>query len=109
MKITEMLSREDFYSINRETINSFYEDDGSVTTLYIYPKLNAVVTAFPKAEVIRYLLTEYSVRSQLKRIVAKVYVLLCMKTHGMLASKQVDVHHKVSNNILIYPCNKIWF
>lgn len=107
MKITEMLQREDFYKINKKTLRRYYGNaSGSSTKLYIYPRLNAIVTSSPSKKVISYLNTEYSVRSLVKRIVALGYVNACMVSKGLLADKAITIHNNLSNDILIYPCNK---
>lgn len=107
MKITYMLKREDFYSINQRTLDSCFPGNGKRTHLYIYPELNAIVTAQPSKKVRDYLLCEYSVRaSRIKRSLVKAYVRLCLVSRGILSSMSMYVHGDVGKGILIYPCNK---
>ena len=107
MKISEMLAREDFYEINRKTLNAYFGvSDQRKTSLYVYPKLNAIITNSPGKTVREYLLTEFSVRSPWKRIAAAVYVMLCLCSKGALSDRKITVCSEVGNDVLIYPCNK---
>ena len=107
MKISEMLQREDFYEINRKTLNDYFpKSEKDTTRLYVYPKLNAIVTKRPTPEVLDYLFTEYNVRNKTKRLLAKLYVLLCMVSLGMLSSNKFDINSIIPDSTLIYPCNK---
>lgn len=107
MKISQMLEREDFYRVNGETLNRYYGKSDCVTKLYIYPELNAIVTKRPSKRVMEYLLREYSVRGNtMKRFTVMAYVHLCLQSAGILSSKTIVVSAHVSNEILIYPCNK---
>lgn len=106
MKISQMLEREDFYSINEKTLSGYFKGTEN-TTLYIYPQLNAIVTAKPSKQVTDYLLCEYSVRGKkVKQLAVRGYVLGCLKTFGVLSSKKFTVHAKEKPDMLIYPCNK---
>jgi hypothetical protein len=108
MKISQMLEREDFYTINRLTLDGYYgQTNEAGTKLYIYPALNAIVTAKPSKQVVDYLLCEYSVRGNAaKRLAVKSYVLGCMYSGGMMAAKTCMVKADVCPEMLIYPCNK---
>lgn len=107
MKISTMLRREDFYSINEETLNGYYGCHDAHTKLYIYPNINAIVTKRPGKAVRDYLLCEFSVRGNwLRRFAAKIYVYSCLMTGGLLAAKSFDLAAPVSRDTLIYPCNK---
>lgn len=108
MKVSQMIEREDFYTINKKTLADYFGENGSENAaLYIYPQLNAIVPAAPSKRVTDYLLCEYSVRgSKVKRMVTHAYVLGCMRSFGLLATKRCSVHAKVSPDMLIYPCNK---
>lgn len=107
MKISTMLRREDFYSINEETLNGYYGRHDVHTKLYIYPNINAIVTKRPGKAVRDYLLCEFSVRgSWLRRFIARVYVYICLMSGGLLAAKSFDLAAPVSRDTLIYPCNK---
>ncbi len=108
MKISQMLEREDFYTINENTLVRYFgENSAQSTELCIYPQLNAIVTAKPSQRVTKYLLCEYSVRgSKMKQLAVRGYVLGCMKTFGLLSAKKCHVQAKVSPDVLIYPCNK---
>ena len=107
MKISQMLLREDFYRINDETLDRYYTEKTQNTRLYIYPQLNAIVTAKPSRKVLEYLLCEYSVRNNaLKRILTGAYVGLCLSSYGCMSSKKITVHAAIDDNTLIYPCNR---
>lgn len=108
MKISQMIEREDFYTINTQTLENYFGSAGVKTTkLYIYPKLNAIVTAKPSKQVVNYLLCEYSVRgSSAKRLLTQLYVWGCMHSHGGLAAKTCVVNAPENSEMLIYPCNK---
>lgn len=108
MKISQMLEREDFYTINEETLKSFFgANDKSREILYIYPRLNAIVSKKPSKKIVEYLLCEYSVRgSRVKQIAVRAYVLCCMKSFGILSSKKCSIPKKNCSDLLIYPCNK---
>ena len=53
------------------------------------------------------MLCEYSVRSSaVKRMLVNAYVHACLCTEGLLADRKMIVNATVSNDTLIYPCNK---
>ncbi len=107
MKITEMLQREDFYEVNAETLADYYAGAKEAGALYIYPHLNAIVTASPDKAVTDYLLTEYDIRgNRLKRWLTRAYVRLCMASCGLLAARRVHLPHTAHSKTLIYPCNR---
>lgn len=107
MKISQMLEREDFYRINEKTLAAFFGRQADKTTLYIYPKLNAIMTKAPSRAVKRYLDDEYDIRGNLlKRMLVKGYVGACFALRGVMSSRTCCVNAAVSANMLIYPCNK---
>lgn len=110
MKISQMLEREDFYTINKRTLEKYWLEqvnDAEKTNLYIYPHLNAIVTSAPTKEILEYLLCEYSIRSSIiKRLLIKLYVYISLKSKGILASKMLAINAHIENDMLIYPCNK---
>ncbi len=107
MKITEMLQREDFYQINHDTLAAYYGEGAVSGSLYIYPRLNAIVTKRPSKAVERYLLTEYEVRGNAaKRLAVQSYVRLCLNSFGLLADKRIELNHDATSDTLIYPCNR---
>lgn len=107
MKITYMRLREDFDSINKETLNSFYAHSDKETDLFIYPELNAIVVRKPSKKVKRFLYTEFSVSgSILKRIAVWVYTRLLLNSFGFLAGSKIRQKGDIGSNTLIYPCNK---
>lgn len=122
MKIDEMLSREDFLEILRETLNNHYCGQGlkfeltksrknEKQVLVIYDKLNAIISTKPSSSVKEYLYTEYSVGGcLLYRLVVKWYIKLLLGTKGMFSYK-VRVYVSSENvvdfsNWLIFPCSK---
>lgn len=107
MKITEMLQREDFYKINMDTLREYYGDSGSRGKLYIYPKLNAIVTKKSSKNVVDYLCTEYDVQgSAVTRLAVHSYVKMCLSSNGRMADKQIEIPNTADSNTLIYPCNR---
>lgn len=107
MKISELMLRENFEKINEETLRLYYHSDNEKTQLFIYPKINAIMTKTPGKKVRKYLYTEYSVRgNKLKKGIIYIYLFILLHSHGMLASKKIRVNGKVENEDLIYPCNR---
>ena len=108
MKISQMIKREDFYRINAETLDRYFGQYTDVKTkLYVYPQLNAIITARPSKQVKEYLLCEYKVRgSYVKRMIASLYVEICLSSLGIMSSHKYEVASDVTSDVLIYPCNK---
>lgn len=107
MKISYMLKREDFYSINQKTLEEFFGTTNAETKLFIYPHLNAVVTQRPSKAVKEYIYTEYSVNgSIIKRGLVWLYTRLCLNTFGLLANRTISISAAVGRDVLIYPCNR---
>ena len=107
MKITYMLKREDFYEINKNTLKQFYGNSTKEKTLYVYPELNAIVTARPSKVVRQYLYTEFRVNgSFLKRLLVRLYAGALLNSCGLLASKSLKIKTGADADTLIYPCNK---
>lgn len=107
MKISYMLKREDFYAINERTLGGYYKECNTEKNLYIYPELNAIVTARPSRAVRKYLYTEYSVSgSALKRLLVKAYTFLMLHSGGLFAARRVRLKSDPDRDTLIYPCNK---
>ncbi len=99
-----MVLREDFYSINEKTLHDYYREaygkNVSIGTvgwslknrIHIYPHIGIIMTKFPNKKILQYLLNEYNVRNNtLKYALAKVYVLCCYFSLGLLASKGLQV------------------
>lgn len=107
MKISEMILREDFYKINEETLSLYYNNEQINTVLYIYPKINAIITKSPGDLVRKYLYVEYRLRNKAwKRALIFIYLWIVFHSKGLLASKKVTVRGFVNNDDLIYPCNR---
>lgn len=107
MKISFMLKREDFYSINQKTLEKYYATSQSKKRLYIYPELNAIVTARPSKTVRQYLYTEFRVNgSFLKRLLVRLYATALLNSRGLFAAKSVVLNTDANRDTLIYPCNK---
>lgn len=107
MKISYMLKRESFYEINEKTLGAYYHGQGKQKKLYIYPELNAIVTARPSKKVKKYLYTEYRVSgSLLRRIAVRLYAGVMLNSCGLFASKKIKINTSADKNTLIYPCNK---
>ena len=107
MKISFMIKREDFYEINRKTLETYYENGKREKRLYIYPELNAIVTARPSKAVRQYLYTEYRVSgSPLKRLLVRLYATVLLHSGGLLSAKSIRLKTDADRDTLIYPCNK---
>ena len=107
MKITYMKLREDFESINKRTLDSFYKDSDKETDLFIYPELNAIIVRNPSKKVKKFLYTEYSVSGSIfKRIAVWCYIRLLLNSFGLMSGSKIKQKGDVGPNILIYPCNK---
>lgn len=107
MKISEMILREDFYKVNEETLACCYHDADVSTELFVYPRINAIITRHPGGKVRRYLYTEYSIRGHfLKRWLIYLYMFLLFHSGGVFADRRISVQGRVENNDLIYPCNR---
>lgn len=107
MKITYMQLREDFDSINKQTLNSFYKDSDKETDLFIYPDLNAITVRKPSKKVKKFLYTEYSVSGSIfKRIAVWCYIRLLLNSFGLIAGSKIKQKGDISSSTLIYPCNK---
>lgn len=107
MKITEMLQREDFYRINKDTLTEYYGNCDEKVKLFIYPRLNVIVVKQPSKAVEEYLLTEYDVRGNvLKRFAVRMYVKLCLNSFGCLADQSIELNNCATPDTLIYPCNR---
>lgn len=107
MKISCMLKREDFYQINENTLKQFYKNSKQEKDLYIYPELNAIVTARPSKTVRQYLYTEFRISgSLLKRLLVRCYAGVLLNSRGLLATRRLRIKTDADNDTLIYPCNK---
>ena len=107
MKISFMLKREDFYTINRKTLEKYYATREKKKRLYIYPELNAIVTARPSKAVRQYLYTEFRVSgSFLKRLLVRIYATVLLNSWGLFAASTIELNTDADQNTLIYPCNK---
>ena len=107
MKISYMLKREDFYTINEKTLKRFFSNSTKSTTLYIYPHLNAIVRRCPSKAVKQYIYTEYAVNASLvKKLFVWGYTRLCLNTFGLFAAKKIKIPSDISSHTLIYPCNR---
>ena len=107
MKISQMLLREDFYEINLKTLSEYFKNSDECSLLYVYPELNAIITAKPSKKVKQYLMNEYSVKSNpVKAFLVKFYVKICLCSRGILAAKKIRINNNMTDDMLIYPCNK---
>ena len=107
MKISFMLKREDFYKINRDTLEKYYQNSRTEKRLYIYPELNAIVTARPSKTVRQYLYTEFRVNgSPIKRLLVRLYAMVMLNSGGLFAAKSLKMKTDADKDTLIYPCNK---
>ncbi len=121
MKIDEMIQRETFYNIFKETI-SYYVNDilncnaeidirktQSGKSFYIYPRLNTVITNNPINEIKEYLHNEYAISGNLiKHFTVQLYMKLLLNGNGKYSSKGLFINPIIddADSILIYPGNR---
>lgn len=107
MKISYMLKREDFYTINEKTLKGYYSGCEAEKKLYIYPELNAIVASRPSRAVKKYLYTEYRVSGSIfKRLAVRAYAFVMLNSFGLFAAKSIKLPTSAGRDTLIYPCNK---
>lgn len=108
MKISTMLKREDFYKICKLTLEAYYLQKSNVPKrIYVYPELNAIVTAHPSKKVKEFIYTEYNIVSSIPRkFIVWLYTRFCMNSFGLMASPKIKFKYGITNDILIYPCNR---
>lgn len=120
MKISEMLKREDFYSILPKTLNKYADflglepgcvrvvDKGNKADLYVNENLNAILSARPSRNVREYLKTEYSVSGSIfRRTLVSAYLSASMTLVKDFSQKGLSLKSELSlRDVLIYPCNK---
>ena len=97
-----MLKRESFFEINEKTLRKYYKDSTGGRRLYVYPSLNAIVTARPSAAVRKYLYTEYRVSgSFLKRVLVRLYAFVLLHSFGLCAAKSIKLSNCANKHTLI--------
>ena len=121
MKIDAMVKRENFYSINEKTLEDYYKfvhgiklkvktsNYSLLRKVFIYPKINAIVTRKPSSSVIKYLMAEFNVRTSIiKFILGKIYTFACLYSGGVLSSKALvfSEYNPMTDSILVLPCNR---
>ncbi len=122
MKISEMLAREDFYTILEQTLEDnrsiFRATDEAITitnvannsSLFVNVQLNAIMSARPSRIVVDYLKTEYNVSgSLLRRMMVKMYLFAATTFVKSFSQKGINIKFNDGvdvDKILIYPCNK---
>lgn len=121
MRIDEMVLREDFYSINENTLNRYfktvYGEAADIKTsgynfkshLVIYPRVGIIMTRTPSIKILRFLLKQYNIRNKMiKRTLAKLYVLCCCFSAGLLSEKGLEVCPKsiIGDSAAIIPANR---
>ena len=120
MKISEMLKREDFYTILPKTLNKYADflgiepgsvrvvDKGNKADLYVNENLNAILSAHPSRTVREYLKTEYSVSGSIfRRTLVSAYLSASMTLVKDFSQKGLSLKSELSlRDVLIYPCNK---
>ena len=102
-----MLKREDFYEINRKTLEQFCLKNSKDVDLYVYPELNAIVRKKISKAVKKYIYTEFKVSgSFIRRCLVFFYTRILLNTNGCFAAKKLTLPIAMDSNSLIYPCNK---
>ena len=121
MKIDQMLLREDFYSINENTLQSYFKTVCGVEVIvstsnkpisksvFVYPRINAIISRYPSKNVRKYIFTEFSSpKGIVENLQWKFYVALCLFTGGFWSSKVLNFMpvNPINDEILIWPCNR---
>jgi len=122
MKISEMLEREDFYTILEQTLSNhrhvIHATDAPIKvvpvgvgcSMFVNSRLNAILSIHPSKAVKDYLKTEYNVSGSLqRRLAVKGYLWTSINFINKFAHKGIEVQFDKGANqddILIYPCNK---
>lgn len=112
MKISDLMKREDFYKINKETLDAFFSKTPNIlknNNLYVYPKINAIIPIFPSKEVKCFLYTEFDINGNIfKKLLVYLYIRLALNSFGILADKKLLLQsdQNIDKYNLIYPCNK---
>lgn len=121
MRIDEMVIREDFYNINENTLKRYFKTvhgkNVDIETkgynlknnMVIYPHVGSIMTRTPNIKILSFLLKQYNIRNKpLKRMLAKMYVLSCFFSYGLLAEKGLIIGNKglINNSIAIMPANR---
>lgn len=121
MNIEQMVLRENIYGIIIITLKYYYKTIYNIDVeidikeynlwdrVVIYPHLGSIMTRLPKRKILRYLLNEYNIRDNiLKYIIAKLYVVGCFFSFGLLAGKALYISNKevMDNSIAIIPSNR---
>lgn len=121
MKIDAMVEREDYYRLQASTLERYFQDvigvDNRISTtarsfpasLYVYPKINAVVTGRPGRAVRRYVLSEFNLADRpVRRWVVKAYTFACLSSRGLLADRSLQYSEPplAASDTLIWPCNR---
>ena len=116
-----MVLREDFYKINENTLKIYFKTvhgkDVNIETrgynlknhLVVYPHVGSIMTRTPSMKILSFLLKHYNIRNKLfKRLLAKLYVLSCFFSYGLLAEKGLLISDKgvINNSIAIMPANR---
>ena len=121
MKIDAMVLREDFYKINENTLKRYFKivhgKDVDIKTkgynlwnrVVMYPHIGSIMTRVPDRKVLEFWLNEYNVRNnRIKYILAKLYVLGCFFSFGLLAEKGLYISDNtvIDRSIAICPANR---
>ncbi len=116
-----MVLREDFYKINENTLRRYFKivhgKDVDIKTkgynlwncVIIYPHLGSIMTRVPNRKLLEFLLNEYNIRNNcIKYILAKLYVLGCFFSFGLLAEKGLYISDKTvfDRSTAIIPTNR---
>lgn len=121
MTIQEMLEREDIYAIIEKTLPFYYsnaygkkvhvkiEKKRAFKKLLIYPRLGIIIPRFPSRKVIKEVFAWFDVQNNIiKKIIAKLYIYLCLLSGGLLAHRSLYISDSslYNNNTLIIPGNR---
>ena len=116
-----MLLREDFYIINENTLKRYFKivhgKDVDIKTkgynlwnrVVMYPHIGSIMMRIPNRKVLEFWLNEYNVRNNcIKYILAKLYIIGCFFSFGLLSGKGLYISDKsvINSSIAICPTNR---
>lgn len=121
MTIAELLAREDLYGIIERTLPGYYREvfnlDVNVKLtrkhvgdcLLVFPRLGVIISKFPSKKVKHEIYSQFDVQNNIiKKIIAKVYIFLCIHSFGVLADCGLFLSQKklIDRDSLIIPGNR---
>jgi len=121
MTIEEMFQRENIYQIIEDTLSKYYRQIRNEETevkvrrvhlfqrLLVYPRIGVILPLFPCRGIIREVYALFDVKNNsLKKLIAWVYITMCLITFGLFADASLWFSNKslYNRNIMIMPSNR---